>query len=87
MVETTSSTESLVFAKVLDGDARELLGGVLDEVAEDRLVVVSNDADLLDLFVGNASDGGEAVPDDGVAGDLEEGLRNVERQRTKSSAS
>lgn len=45
---------------------------LLDEVAEDGLVVVADDEDFLDL--GDFGDGGEAVGDDGVAGDFEEGL-------------
>ena len=57
VVETTSCAESLVLAEVLDCDAGELLGGVLDEVAENGLVVVADDADLLDLLVGDAGNG------------------------------
>lgn len=56
MVETASCAKCLILAQVLDCDARELLGRVLNEVAENRLVVVADDADFLDLFVGNASD-------------------------------
>ncbi|KAI6757428.1 hypothetical protein HG531_003253 [Fusarium graminearum] len=87
VVETTSGSKSLVLAQVLDGDAGELLGRVLDEVAEDGLVVVADDVDLLDLLVGNAGDGGEAVPDDGVAGDFEQRLGQVERQRAETGSS
>lgn len=47
--------------------------GVLDEVAEDGLVVVADDEDLADL--GDLGDGGEAVLDYRVAGDFEEGLK------------
>lgn len=46
--------------------------GVLDEVAEDGLVVVTNEEDLSDL--GYSGDSIEAVLDDGLAGDLEERL-------------
>jgi hypothetical protein len=56
VVETASCAKCLILAQVLDCDARELLGRVLNEVAENRLVVVADDADFLDLFVGNASD-------------------------------
>lgn len=87
VVETTSGTERLVLAEVLDGDGGELLGGVLDEVAEDRLIVVANDVDLLDLLVRDAGDGAEAVPDDGVTGDLEEGLGDVEGEGAEAGAS
>lgn len=79
VVQTASGAQSLVLAEVLDGDGGELLGGVLDEVTEDGLVVVADDVNLLDLFVGNAGDGGEAVPDDGVAGHFEERFGDVER--------
>lgn len=48
---------------------------VLNEVAEDGLIVVSNNEDLVDL--GKFGDGSEAVRDDGVAGDFEEWLHLV----------
>lgn len=72
MVETTSSAESLVFAQVLDGNVRVIAGGILDEVAEDGFVVVSNDEDFLDLR--DLGNGREAVVDDRVAGNFEERL-------------
>ena len=87
MVEATSGAESLVLAKVFDSDSGELLGGILDEIAEDGFVVVSDDDNLLNLLVGYASDGGEAVPDDGVAGDLEKRLGDVEGERAEAGAS
>lgn len=46
--------------------------GVLDEVAEDGLVVVANEEDFGDL--GYSGDSVEAVLDNGLAGNLEEGL-------------
>lgn len=46
--------------------------GVLDEVTEDGLVVVADKEDFGDL--GDSSDGIEAVLDNGLAGDFEEGL-------------
>lgn len=42
---------------------------VLDEVTEDGLIVVADNEDLADGR--DFGDGGEAVGDDGVAGDLE----------------
>jgi hypothetical protein len=87
VVQTTSGAESFVLAEILDGDRRELFGGVLDEVTEDRLVVVTDDVDLLDLLVGDAGDRAEAVPDDGVTGDFEERFRDIEREGTESGAS
>lgn len=62
----------MVLAQVADGDGRVGARAVLDEVAEDALVVVADDEDFADL--GDAGDGGEAVGDDGVPGDFEEGL-------------
>jgi hypothetical protein len=49
VVKTTSSSESLVFAQVFHGDLRMCAGAVLDEVAEDCLIVVTNNEDLVDL--------------------------------------
>jgi hypothetical protein len=46
--------------------------GVLDEVAEDGLVVVADEEDFGDL--GDSGDSIEAVLDDGLAGHFEEGL-------------
>ena len=63
----------MIFAQVADGDVWEIAGAVLDEVAEDRLVVVANDEDLADLW--DLGDGGEAVGYDGMTGDFEERLR------------
>jgi len=70
--ETTSSPESLVLAKITDGDLRVLFCGLLNERAEDGLVVVTNNKDLLD--VANLGDGAEAVLENGVTGDFEERL-------------
>ena len=44
-------------------------GAVLDEVAEDGLIVVADNEDLADGR--DFGDGGKAVGDDGVAGDFE----------------
>lgn len=87
MVQAASSAEGFILAEVLDGDGGELLCRVLDEVAEDGLVVVTDDVDLLDLLVGDAGDGAQAVPDDGVAGDFEEGFGDIEREGTEASSS
>lgn len=75
MVETTGSTECLVLAKVLDADVRVGAGAVLDEVAENALVVVANDEDLANLL--DTCNGSEAVLDDWVTGDFEERLYPV----------
>lgn len=72
MVEAASGSESLVFPQVFDRDLRVGARAILDEVAEDGFVVVANDEDLTDL--GDFGDGGEAVRDDRVSGDLEERL-------------
>lgn len=84
VVQTTSGAQRLVLAQISQVDAGELLGRVLDEVAEDGLVVVADDVDVLDLL--DAGNGREAVPDDGVAGDFEEGLGEVKRERAESRA-
>jgi hypothetical protein len=87
VVQTAGCSKSLVLAEVLDGNGGELLGRVLDEVAEDGLVVVADDVDLLNLLVGDAGDRGQAVPDDRVASDFEQRLGQVERQRAETSSS
>lgn len=84
MVQAAGGAQCLVFTQVSQVDAGELPGRVLDEVAEDGLVVVADDVDLLDLL--DARNGVEAVPDDGVASNVEERLGEVERQRAESSA-
>jgi hypothetical protein len=52
---------------------REALGNVLDEVPEDRFVVIADNKDFFDL--GDLGNSSEAVLDYGMAGDWEEGLR------------
>lgn len=51
---------------------REVVGDGVDEGLEDGLLVVADNKNFLDL--GNIGDSTEAVLDDGVAGDGEEGL-------------
>lgn len=53
-------------------DLRVCARAVLDEVAEDRLVVVANDEDFADLR--DPSDSCKAMRDDRVAGDFEKRL-------------
>lgn len=77
MVQTSGCTKSLVFAQVLDRDLWVGAGAVFDEVPEDGLVVVANKEDLADLW--DAGDGGEAVLDDGVAGDFEKRLDEADQ--------
>lgn len=84
MVQAARSAQGLVLSQVSQVDAGELSGRVLDKVAEDRLIVVADDVDLLDLL--DARNGVEAVPDDGVASNVKERLGEVERQRAESSA-
>lgn len=84
VVQTAGGAQGLVLAQISQVDAGELLGRVLDEVAEDGLVVVADDVDVLDLL--DAGNGRQAVPDDGVAGDFEEGLGEIQRERTESRA-
>jgi hypothetical protein len=73
----------LIFAEVFDGELGEFLGRVFDEVAENVLLVVSDDEDFPNRR--NFSDGSEAVPDDRVACNVKEGLVEGYRQRTRSS--
>ena len=72
VVETSSSTKRLVLTQVLDCDLWELGGGILDEIAEDMLFVVSDHADFLN--VGDFRNRGETVPDDRMTGDFEKWL-------------
>ena len=72
MVKTTSRTECLVFAEILDADLWVCARAVLDEVAEYGLVVVADDKNFVNLR--DTSDCLEAVLDDWVASDLEEWL-------------
>lgn len=74
MVQATGGAQRLVLSQVLDGKVGELGRRILDKVTEDGLVVVANQVDLVDRRDG--ADGSQAVPDDGVAGDIEEGLRD-----------
>ena len=48
VVQAAGGAQRLVLAQVLDAQAGELGRGVLDEVAEDGLVVVADQVDLLD---------------------------------------
>ena len=75
MVESACRAQRLVLTKVADGAVGVCSTAVLDEVAEDALIVVANDEDFADL--GEFGDGGEAVGDDGVAGYLEQWLGRV----------
>lgn len=86
VVETTCSAKSLVLAEVLDGETGEFKGGILDEVLEDLLLVVADDVHLLEVLGGELAEGGDAVPDDWVAGDLKERLGDVETEGSESSA-
>lgn len=73
VVQATGSAKSLVFSQVFDGEIGEGGGGILEEVAEDGLVVVADEVYLVDR--GDLGDGGQAVVDNGVTGDIEEGLQ------------
>jgi len=75
VVQATGGTQRLVLAQVLDGKVGELQRRVLNEVAEDGFFVVADQVDLVDR--GNLADGSQAVPDDGMPGDVEEGLETM----------
>ena len=72
VVETACGAQCLIFSEVLDGELGEAVGDGVDEGLEDGFLVVADDEDLLDL--GDVRNGTEAVLDDGVTGDGEEGL-------------
>ncbi len=72
MVESSSCSQSLVFAQVVDSDLWEFLRGVFDEVAEDRLVILSDHADFFDVRY--LCDGGEAMPNNRMPSNFEERL-------------
>jgi len=72
VVKTTGGAQGSVLAQVADGDVGVFAVGILDEIAEDGLVVVADKEDFGDL--GDSGDGIEAVLDNGLAGDFEEGL-------------
>jgi hypothetical protein len=59
VVKTASRSQSLVLAQVFNGDLRVGASTVLDEVAEDCLIIVTDNEDLADL--GELGDGSEAV--------------------------
>ena len=69
MVETASRAQCLVFAQVADSDLRVFFALILDEVTEDRLFIVADNKDLLDVcYLGYCV---EAVLNDWVTGDFE----------------
>lgn len=72
VVETASGAQSRVFTQVLHLELRELLGGVLDEVAEDGFIVVTDEDDLSNI--GDLGEGFQAVVDNRMTGDFKEGL-------------
>lgn len=69
MVEPASGTQCLIFAQILNAQVWKLLASILDEVAEDRFVVVTNQNDFAET--GDFSDSFQGVRDDRVAGDFE----------------
>lgn len=73
VVQAACGAQGLVFPQILELDVGEVVGGFLDEVAENRLVVVADNEDLLDL--GDLCDSAEAVLYDGVSGNVEKRLR------------
>ncbi|KAB8346057.1 hypothetical protein FH972_023109 [Carpinus fangiana] len=85
VVQTASGAQGLVFSQVADRDAGKVATSILNEVAEDRLLVVANDEDLADG--GDLCDGAEAVLDDGMTGNFEEGFGKVEGKGPEASAS
>ena len=77
VVQAAGGAKGLVLAEVLDREVGKLAGSILDEVAENGFFVVADEVDLANR--GNLLDGRQAVPDDGMAGNIEEGLREKTR--------
>lgn len=74
----------MVFAEVLDSDLGEFAGGVFDEVAEDGFIVIADEDDFFD--VGDFSDCSQAMPEDRVTGDIEQGLEGLSKEVPLDSA-
>lgn len=72
MVETASGAQSRIFTQVLHLELRELLGGVLNEVAEDSFIVVADEDDLTNI--GDLGESFQAMVDYRMTGDFKEGL-------------
>jgi hypothetical protein len=62
----------LILAEILDLKLWEFPPGISDEVAEDILLVVTDEHDFFDVF--DFRDGLQAMPDDGVTSDVEQRL-------------
>lgn len=85
VVETTGSAHGLVLSKVLDAEVGVLLIGVSNELGKDRVLIKTNEENLLDILEG--SHGVDCMAEDGLASNGEENLRSVQRQRSESSSS
>lgn len=75
VIEAPRRAQSLVLSQILDLDLRELSRRVFDEVTENGFVIVADQNDFLDI--GDFGDGFQTVPDDGVAGNIEERLKGA----------
>jgi hypothetical protein len=69
VVESSSRAQRGVLAEVLDAELGKLLDGVLDEVAENRLIVVADEDYFADI--GDFRQRFQAVANNGVTGDVE----------------
>lgn len=72
VVQTTCGAQRCVLPQVLNAELGELLRSILDKVPEDSLVIVSDQNNLAHIV--DLGDRLQAVVDDGVAGDFEQGL-------------
>ena len=72
----------MVLSKVLDFDLRKFLCRILDEIAENGLLVVAFNDDFADAR--DFGDGYEAMPDDRMACDFKERLRGGLASFTKT---
>lgn len=75
VVQATGGAQGLVLAQVFDGELGVGRRCVFEKVAEDGLVIVADEVDFVDG--GDFGNGGQAVVDDGVAGDVEQRLRET----------
>ena len=75
MIQSAGSAQRFIFSQVTDGNVWMCFGLVLDEVAKDGFIIVSDNVDFFDLR--DLGYGLEAVFDDRVTCDLEKWLAAV----------
>lgn len=73
MVKSASGSQGLIFSEVFDGELWVIERPPLDVWGEDRLVIVTDENDLLNS--GRLCESFEVVPNDGMSSDVEERLK------------